>query len=78
MPPADDDVATINSVPVFQKVATLELKFDAYALPLARGDLALGFTVREALLHGFDEITKLSCDHAEEEHDPIFIDGFVT
>ena len=54
--PADDDVAAGEGVAVVAEVAALKFKFEVHALPTLRSDLALGFTVREAGLHGFDGV----------------------
>ena len=75
--PADDDVAAGEGVAVVAEIATFKFKFEVDALPTLRSDLALGFTVREAGLHGFDGVAEFFGDHAEEKHDALFINGFV-
>ena len=54
--PADDDVAAGEGVAVVAEIAALKFEFEMDALPAMRGDLALGFAVREAGLHGFDGV----------------------
>jgi len=63
--PADDDVAAGEGVAVVAEIAALKFEFEMDALPAMRGDLALGFTVREAGLHGFDGVAEFFGDHAE-------------
>jgi hypothetical protein len=75
--PADDDVAAGEGVAVIAEVAAFEFEFDADTLPALRSDLALGFAVREAGLHGFDGVAEFPGDHAEEEHDALFVDRLV-
>ena len=59
------------------EIAALKFEFEVDALPALRSDLALGFAVREAGLHGFDSVAEFFGDHAEEEHDALFVDGLV-
>jgi len=75
--PADDDVAAVEGVAVVAEIAALEFKFEVDALPTLRGDLALGFAVWEAGLHGFDGVAEFFGDHAEEQHDALFVDRLV-
>jgi len=72
--PADDDVAAGGGVAVVAEVAALKFKFEVDALPALRSDLALGFAVREAGLDGFDGVAEFPGDHAEEQHDALFVD----
>jgi hypothetical protein len=76
--PADDDVAAGEGVAVVAEIAAFKFKFEVDALPTLRSDLALGFAVREAGLHGFDGVAEFFGDHAEEQHDALFVDRFVT
>jgi hypothetical protein len=76
--PANDDVATVKRVAVVAEIAALEFKFEVDALPTLRSDLALGFAVREAGLHGFDGVAEFFGDHAEEQHNALFVDRLVT
>ena len=76
--PADDDVAAGEGMAVVAEVAALELEFEVDALPAAGSDLALGFAIGEAGLHGFDGEAEFPGDHAEEQHDALFVDWFVT
>jgi hypothetical protein len=76
--PADDDVAAGGGVAVVAEIAAFKFKFEVDALPTLRSDLALGFTVREAGLHGFDGVAKFFGDHAEEQDDALFVDRLVT
>ena len=75
--PADDDVAAGERVAVVAEIAALKFEFEVDALPAMRSDLALGFAVREAGLHGFDGVAEFLGDHAEEQHDALFVDGLV-
>jgi hypothetical protein len=75
--PADDDVAAGEGVAVVAEIAALKFEFEMDALPAMRGDLALGFAVREAGLHGFDGVAEFFGDHAEEQDDALFVDGLV-
>lgn len=75
--PTDDNVAAGGRVAVVAEVAAFKFKFDVDALPALRSDLALGFAVGKAGLHGFDDIAELFGDHAEEEHNALFVDGLV-
>ena len=75
--PADDDVAAGEGVAVVAEIAAFKFKFDADTLPALGSDLALGFAVREAGLHGFDGVAEFFGDHAEEQHDALFVDGLV-
>jgi hypothetical protein len=75
--PADDDVAAGEGVAVVAEIAALEFKFEVDALPAPGSDLALGFAVREAGLHGFDGVAEFFGDHAEEQHDALFVDRLV-
>ena len=77
MAPADDDVAAGEGVAVVAEVAAFKFKFDADTLPALRSDLALGFAVREAGLHGFDGVAEFPGDYAEEQHDALFVDRLV-
>jgi len=76
--PADDDVAAGEGVAVVAEIAAFKFEFEVDALPALRGDLALGFTVRETGLHGFDGVAEFFGDHAEEQHNALFVDGLVT
>ena len=76
--PADDDVAAGEGVAVVAEIAALKFKFEVDALPALRSDLALGFAVREGRLHGFDGVAEFLGDHAEEQHNALFVDGLVT
>ena len=67
--PADDDVAAGEGVAVVAEIAAFKFEFDVDALPTFRGDLALGFAVREAGLHGFDGVAEFFGDHAEKKDD---------
>ena len=51
------------------EIAAFKFEFDVDALPTFRGDLALGFAVREAGLHGFDGVAEFFGDHAEKKDD---------
>ena len=75
--PADDDVTSGKRVAVVAEIAAFELEFDVDALPAFGADLALGFAVREAGLHGFDGVDEFFGDHAEEKDDALFVDGLV-
>jgi hypothetical protein len=75
--PADDDVAAGEGVAVAEEIAALKFKFEVDALPAFGTDLALGFAVGEAGLHGFDGVAEFLGDHAEEEDDALFVDRFV-
>jgi hypothetical protein len=77
MAPADDDVAAGDGVAVIAEIAGFKFEFDVDTLPALRSDLALGFAVWEAGLDGFDNVAELSCHHAEEKDDALFVDGFV-
>ena len=63
--PADDDVATVESVPVIAEIAALKFKLDVHALPSLRGDLPLGLAVRESGLNGFDDVAQLFGNQSE-------------
>jgi hypothetical protein len=76
--PADDDVAAGEGVAVVAEIAALKFEFEVDALPTLRSDLALGFTVWEAGLHGFDGVAEFFGDQAEEQHDALFVDRLVT
>jgi hypothetical protein len=75
--PADDDVAAGERMAVVAEIAAFKFEFDVDALPASRTDLALGFAVGEAGLHGFDGVAEFFGDHAEEENDALFVDGLV-
>ena len=75
--PADDDVATCERVTVVAEITAFKFEFDVDALPALRSDLALGFAVGKAGLHGFDDVAQLLGHHAEEQDDALFVDGFV-
>jgi hypothetical protein len=62
---------------VVVEILALKFKFDAHALPASRSDLPLGLAVRESLLHRFDTVAKLVREHSKEEHDALFIYGFM-
>jgi hypothetical protein len=76
--PADDDVAAGEGVAVIAEIAALKFKFEVDALPTLRSDLALGFAVWEGRLHGFDGVAEFFGDHAEEQHNALFVDWLVT
>ena len=76
--PADDDVAAGEGVPVVAEIAAFKLEFEVHALPALRTDLALGFAVGEAGLHGFDDVAQFFRDHAEQKDYALFVDGFVS
>jgi hypothetical protein len=65
--PADDDVAAGEGVAVVAEIAAFKLEFEVDALPALRTDLALGFAVGEAGLHGFDDVAQFFGDHAEQK-----------
>jgi hypothetical protein len=75
--PADDEVAAGGGVGVVAEVFALELEFDADALPAAGADLAFGVAVGEFLVDGFDDEAEVFGEHAEEEDDAEFVEGFV-
>lgn len=75
--PADDDVAAGKGVAVVAEITAFKFEFDVDALPAFRGDLALGFAVREAGLHAFDDVAEFFGDHAEEKNDALFVDRLV-
>src|SRR4029077_2127377 len=75
--PADDDVAAGEGVAVVAEIAALKFEFEVDALPALRTDPALGFAVREARLHAFDGVADFFGDHAEEQHDALFVDRLV-
>jgi len=75
--PADDDVAAGGGVAVVAEIAAFKFKLEVDALPALRSDLALGFAVREAGLHGFDGVAEFPGDHAEEKDNALFVDGLV-
>ena len=75
--PADDYVTTGGRMAVVAEIAAFKFKFDVHALPSLRGDLALGFTVGEAGLNGFDDVAEFLGNHAEEKHDALFVDRFM-
>jgi hypothetical protein len=75
--PADDDVAAGEGMAVVAEIAAFEFEFDVDALPAIRADLALGFTVWEAGLHGFDGVAEFLGDQAEKKDDTLFVDGLV-
>jgi len=75
--PADDDVAAGGGVAVVAEIAAFKFKFEMDALPALRSDLALGFAVGEAGLDGFDGVAEFFGDHAEEQHDALFVDRLV-
>lgn len=75
--PADDDVAAGGGMAVVAEIAALKFKFEADALPAVGADLALGFAVGKAGLHGLDDVAEFLGDHAEEQDDALFVDGFV-
>ena len=77
MAPADDDVAAIGRMAVVAEIAALKFKFEVHALPALGSDLALGFAVGKAGLHGFDDIAEFLGDHAEEKDDALFVDRLV-
>ena len=56
MAPADDDVAAGGGVAVVAEIAAFKFEFDVDALPTIGSDLALGFVIGEAGLHGFDDL----------------------
>jgi len=76
--PADDDVAAGEGVAVVAEIAAFKFKFEVDALPALRSDLALGFAVREGRLHCFDGVAEFFGDHAEEQHNALFVDRLVT
>jgi hypothetical protein len=65
--PADDDVAAGEGVAVVAEIAAFKFEFEVDALPALRTGLALGF----------DGVAEFFGDHAEEQHDALFINGFV-
>lgn len=75
--PADDDVAAVERVAVIAEAAALKFKFEMDTLPATGADLALGFAVGKARLHGFDDVAEFFGDHAEEKDDALFVDRFV-
>jgi hypothetical protein len=75
--PAHDDIAALRGMTVISKVAALKLELDSNALPLTGIDLALGLTIGEAGLNGFDQVPELTSHHAEEKDDAVLIDGLV-
>jgi len=64
---------------VVTKVAGLELKLDANPLPAVgtRGDASFRFAIRKPGLDGLNPEAELVADHAEQVHDPLFVDGGV-
>jgi len=76
--PADDDVAAGEGVAVVAEIAALKFEFEVDALPALGTDLALGFAVREAGLHGLDGVAEFFGDHAEEQYDTLFVDRLMT
>src|SRR5277367_6486024 len=62
---------------VVAEVFAFVLEFDADALPAVGADLALGFAVGESLLDIFDEVAEVFGEHAEEEDNTLFVEGFV-
>ena len=75
--PADDNVAAVHRVAVLVEILALKFKFDVRALPAARSDQTLGFAVGESLLHRFDTVAKFAREHSKEEHDALFVHGFM-
>ena len=76
--PADDEVAAGGVVAVFAEILALEFKFDEDALPTIRANLADGFAVRKSISSGFYVVAEVFCQHAEEQHDTLFVGGFVS
>src|SRR5580658_6210974 len=75
--PANDDVAAGEGVAVAAEIAAFKFEFEVDALPAFGSDLALGFAVGEAGLHGFDDVAEFLGDHAEEKDHALFVDGLV-
>ena len=76
--PTHDDIATARRMTMVSEVATFELEFDSNALPLSGVDLAFCLAIRKPSLNGLDEVPEFASDHAEEEHDAVFVDRLVT
>jgi len=75
--PEDDDVTAIHWVAVVAEVAAFKLKFDVDALPAILSDLPLGLAVRESRLNGLNDVAEFFGNEAKEEHNALFVDGFV-
>ena len=65
-------------MPMVAEIAAFIFKLEKHTLPLAGSDLALGLAIGKTLLHGFDDVAEFSGDHPKEQHDGLFVDGFMT
>ena len=75
--PADNDVAAAGQMAVAVEILALVFKFDAHALPAVRSDLPQGFTIWKSLLNRFDHVAQFSREHAEQEHNSLFVHRFM-
>ena len=73
MPPADNHVATIFLVAMFEKAAAFKFKFNAHALPLSADGFSEGFTVWECRLNMKHNETEPPRKHAENKDDAKFV-----
>ena len=78
MVPADDDIAALWRMSVVTEVPAFVFELNAHPLPLASFNLALCLAVREPRLNRLYEVAKLAGNHAEEKHDAVLSDGFMS
>ena len=75
MLPANDNVTTARVMTVVTEMAAAILEFNPDAFPFIAAGIhpALGFTIRITNPDRFNHKTEFKTDHAEEEHDSLFV-----
>src|SRR5260370_42561838 len=77
MPPADDQVALLRAVSVFEEVTAQELEFNGHALAASGLDFAQGLAIRESALRAQHGEPQALRQNAKEQDHAVFVRGLV-